>query len=449
MPIPRGGLGQWHSRTTFVLALAAGAAGLGSLWRFAWLMGTHGGAPFMLAYLLCLAGLAVPLLVAELALGIHGRGGPPQALAWAADRSLRLRHWRWLGWLACVAGLLVLVCQVVVMGWALDYANMLQAQQLSGASARLVGEQFAALLAQPERQMAWQVAFLLLLAAFAAQGVRRGVGLLAWLLVPALVTLLVSLVWLSLASGDTAAARDFLFSSRAMDFDRQALVAALGHALLTLGTGVGMGIVYGAYAPRRVPVARSVLAVAVFDTVVALLAALAIYPIALANNLEPAAGPGLLFISLPYAFGNMPQGEALGVLFFAMVVVAALGSAVALLEPTVAALRQRSGLPRAVVVAAVVSGTGAASAVVTYSLAGQGWFGHINLLALIDRFAAGLLLPAVCLVLALFVGWRLDRRVLREQFARESGLFFSLWHGLIRYIAPLALALLLLAFFLD
>ena len=353
--IARGGLGQWRSRTTFVLALAAGVAGLGNLWRFAWLVGSHGGGAFVLTYVLCVLAVAVPLLVAEIAVGIHGRGGPPQSLAWVADRSLLSRQWRWLGWLLCATGLLILACQVVVTGWALYFTRTLHEMELSDASARLVGEHFAALLEEPRRQWMWQGGFLLVLAAVAAQGVRRGLGALVWLLVPALVTLLVSLVWLSFEAGDVAAAREFLFINRAMDFDADAVLAALGHAVLTLGIGVGMGVVYGAYSPRRMPVGRTVLAVAVFDLVIALLAALAIFPIVFGNNMEPAAGPGLLFVSLPYAFSNMPGGEPLGVLFFLMVAVAALGSALALLEPAVAALRQGTGWPRPVVVVLVMT----------------------------------------------------------------------------------------------
>ena len=139
-PVARGALGQWQSRTTFVLALAAGTVGLGSLWRFAWLMGSHGGSAFMLAYVLCVLCLAVPVLMAEVAVGVHGRGGPPRSLAFTADRSLLSRGWGWLGWLTCIAGLLLLMCQVVVVGWALDYTRMLHELQLSDASARLVGD---------------------------------------------------------------------------------------------------------------------------------------------------------------------------------------------------------------------------------------------------------------------------------------------------------------------
>jgi neurotransmitter:Na+ symporter, NSS family len=238
-----------------------------------------------------------------------------------------------------------------------------------------------------------------------------------------------------------------LFSVKDVDVSQATMVAAMGHALLTLGVGVGAGIVYGAYAPRRIPIGRSVLAVAVFDTVVGLLAGLAIYPVVLANNIEPAGGPGLLFISAPYVFGNVQNGEFFVVLFFVMIVIAALGAAIALMEPAVAALRQWSGLHRIVVVPLVGGLVWVASAAVTYSLAGQGWFANYNLLLIFDELAAGVLLPLVSLFTAVLVGWRLHPRVLREQLNRESNVFFSLWRALLRYIAPLAMGAILLANF--
>jgi NSS family neurotransmitter:Na+ symporter len=263
--------------------------------------------------------------------------------------------------------------------------------------------------------------------------------------IPALLTLLGVLVQFNLDYGDLEAAREFLFTVRPVDVDPDTFFAALGHAVLTLGIGLGIGITYGTYAPRRIPLARSVLAVAVLDTLVALLAALAIFPVVLANNVVPNAGPGLLFVSLPYAFANLPQGEPFGVMALVVVLLAIFGMALALLEPVVATLCRSLRLPR-LLAAVVAAGAGwALSAAVTLSLAGDGLLAGTNLLVLIDGMVADVLVPALTLCTALLVGWAVDPGILREQLSRESPLFFSMWRWLLRYIAPLALAVMLLA----
>ena len=229
-------------------------------------------------------------------------------------------------------------------------------------------------------------------------------------------------------------------------FPHAGVRVALGPALFTLVVGVGTGISYGAYAPQSVPIGRSIMAVAVFDTVIALLAGLAIFPIVFANHMEPTAGPGLLFISLPYAFGNLMQGELVGAVFFVMMVLAALGSAVALMEPVVAMLMQQARLSRftaALIVGAIVWLLGWVIVVSLQSGQVLPWFGKQNLLAVLDALTARVLLPLVALLIAVLAGWRLRPEILRLELVRESALFFSLWRFLLRYIAPLAIALLL------
>ena len=446
--VRRSALGEWRARTTFVLALSASAVGLGNLWRFSYLTGEHGGAPFVLTYVLCLFLIAVPVLVAEVVVGCHGRASPLVAIRWASDRSLLSRKWMLLGVLACITGLLILSYYIVVAGWALAYARYMHAGLFSAASAVVVGEHFERLLADPVQQAYWQSLFLLLTVLIVALGVRRGLGLLVWLAVPTLVAMLGVLIQFGFDNGDIGAARDFLFSVKLIDFSWQSALVALGHAFYTLGVGVATGISYGAYAPPRIPIGRSVMAVAVFDTMIALLAGLAIFPIVFANNMEPSMGPGLLFVSLPYAFGNIMQGELFGTVFFALVVVAALGSAVAIMEPIVGSLMQQLRIRRftaVLFVGAVVWLLGLGVAVSFTPTEGVAWFGNVNLFSLLDAITADLLLPLVSLFTALLVGWRLRPEILRRELNRESGLFFSLWRFLLRYIAPPAIALIMLA----
>jgi NSS family neurotransmitter:Na+ symporter len=190
------------------------------------------------------------------------------------------------------------------------------------------------------------------------------------------------------------------------------------------------------------------MAVALFDTMIALLAGLAIFPVIFASNLEPASGPGLFFIGMPYVFGNIGQGDLFGSLFFVLVGVVSLGSCVAFMEPVVGAVMQQLRISRPV--AALLVGllvwllAFVVAAPPTASPPDSEWFGYGSLLALLDWITASLLLPLVALLTAVFVGWRMRPEIARHQLGRESDRFFSLWRWLLRYIAPLAIGLILL-----
>jgi NSS family neurotransmitter:Na+ symporter len=448
----KGELGGWRSRTTFVLALSASAVGLGNLWRFSYLVGENGGGLFVLAYLFCLFLVAVPVMIAEVIIGSHGRGSPVEALRWAADRSLLSRGWMLLGVLACLTGLLILSYYVVVAGWALAYAWYTHTGVFAAASAPVVAEYFQSLLDDVLLMIYWQTLFLLPAVGVVVLGIRRGLGLLVWLAVPCLFALLAALVQFGFDAGDIPATQEFLFSIKPIDFTWGSMLAALGQALFTLGVGVGTGISYGAYAPRHLPIGRSVMAVGVFDTAIAVMAGLAIFPIVFANNMEPSMGPGLMFVSLPYAFGNILMGELFGTLFFALVVLVALGSVVAIMEPVVGVLMQRLRLKRFSAALAVGLLVWLLSVLVTLSFAPGDPGDRLangSLFRLLDALTANYMLPLVALLTAVLVGWRLRPEILRLELDRERDVFFSLWQRLLRYIAPPAIVVIMLAALLQ
>ncbi|WOJ96573.1 sodium-dependent transporter [Congregibacter brevis] len=424
---------RWQSRTTFVFALAIAAVGLGNLWRFAWLMGEHGGAPFFFSYLFCLFFIGVPLLVAEVVLGSHGRGSPFLTMSWATDVSNRSRLWLTVALLSCLAGFLLLVSYLLIAGWSLAYAYQMQLGGFAAIALSDAAEAFDTKISAPAGLLRWQFLAAVILALTVALGLRRGIGLFVWIAVPLLITLLGVIVSFSIEFGDLSAAGEFLFAWQPMDFDRGSFMAALGHAFYTLCIGVAVGMSYGAYAPSKLPIVRAVVTVALFDVVVAVAAGVAIFPVLFANNLVPAQGFGLLFISVPYAFGNMPFGDLYGALFFVTVFVTVLGTAVALLEPIVSVLEQQFRVPRvqAAIGMAVIAFMLSAYATVDLGAAekGQGF------LQWLDGVTAEWLIPAAVLLLALFVGWRMPRDVLRQELAREPDILFSLWYFLIRFVA--------------
>jgi len=429
---------------TFVLALAASVVGLGNLWRFSYLTGEHGGGAFVLLYVLCLFLLVVPILIAEVAIGNYGRASPVLALREAVDRSLRSRGWMLVAMVAGAAALIILSYYSVVAGWALDYARSLGSGEFASASVVNVADYYTALLYNLPQQLYWQSLFLVLAMAVVWVGVRRGLGVLVWLLVPALIAMLVVLVRFALEHGDLAAAHEFLFSAQLLDFNWQSLRAAMGHAFFTLGVGTAVGMCYGAYAPARVPIGRSVIAVALFDTLVSVFAGLAIFPLLFAQHLVPSSGPGLLFISVPYAFGNSSSGELFGSVFFLLVALAALGTAVALLEVVVSMLVQQLRLRRLTAVLVAGSGAWLLGLLAVESL-GTTPPGHLSLFVWLDRLAADVLLPISALLVTVFVGWRMRKPLLRACLYRESDAFFSLWYLLLRYIAPPVIVLVLLS----
>ena len=326
--------------------MIASAVGFGNFWRFSYLAGVHGGAPFVLSYIVALLFVAVPVLIAEIIIGSHGRSSPILSMEWAVKRAGANPAWRLLGWQVTVTAILMLSYFAMVSGWSIAYIGKMQSGMFAGASAAQVASEFTRFMASPEEMGVWFTVFLAITMGIVMLGVRVGLGFLFWLLFPTIVALLIILVGFSLENGDVEAAQGFLFGYDPWQFDALSVLTALGHAFFTLSVGVGVGMVLGAYSPEHIPVARTVFAVALLDIIFAMAAGLAVFPLVFANNLQPAYGPGLMFISLPFAFGNMGEGEFFGTLFFVMVVVAALGTAVCLAEVAVSYLLQRFRLRR-------------------------------------------------------------------------------------------------------
>jgi len=428
--------GAWQRPWTFIAAVAATVIGLGNVWKFSWLAGQHGGGGFVLAYLLCLLLVALPLLIAELVLGARGRADPVHAMATLQVEVPAGRGWLALGWLAGLAALLVLAYLSVVAAWLLDYVTALAGGRLEAVSGRQAGQHFAELLADPRRQLMWHGIFLLTAAVVVALGVRRGLGALARLLVPVLIALLLGLVHYAWRYGDMAAGLRFLFELRREQIHADMLLAALGQAFFSLGIGMGAMMTYGAYAPRRHSLVAMTAAVAGLDVLVALLAGLAIFPLVFSLHVEPNYGPGLMFVTLPYAFGNTPYGMLAGTAFFVLMGLITLGTAVALLEPGTAWLVQRLGWrrPLAALVLAALSWLPGVLVIGNLSWWPEASWQGRNLLGWLDAVTAHLLLPLVGVMIALFAGWRLRAEVARDELFQSRPWVVGLWRLLLRWL---------------
>lgn len=446
-PLRQSAHGGWRNQWTFIAAATGATVGLGSLWKFAYLAGANGGSGFVLMYLLCVALVATPVLVAEVVIGARGRGDPIHSMEAVLLESALSRRWRWIGWLGCAAALIVLSYLSVVGGWLISYCRWVYQGDLAVASARQVGELFAQLLADGWHQAMLHALFLLCTWAVVALGVGRGLGRLFVVLTPALLFLLLIMVLTALRMGDMAAALEFMFAPRLDDLHAEGALAALGQAFFSLGIGMGAMISFGAYAPDRQSLMKMLGAVVALHVVVALLAGLAIFPLVFAHRVQPNFGPGLMFVTLPYIFGNLPYGSVIGTVFFAMVLLAAFGSAVALLEPATAWLvqRRRWSRPRAALLLVLGVWLLGLLSIGSFSLWPQWRPGGKSLFAWIDWVSAELMLPLGALALSICVGWFMRSESIRDELLTARPRLFWLWRLSLRYIAPPAIGLILIA----
>jgi NSS family neurotransmitter:Na+ symporter len=438
--------GEWSSRLAFFLAAAGSAIGLGNIWKFPYLAGEYGGGAFVLAYLLCVALIGVPVMMAEIMLGRRGRASPINTMRVLAREEGRSAHWQWLGWMGVVAGFLILSYYSVIAGWTLAYTFRLAGGVFTGASAEEVSQAFTALIADPERLLAWHTVFMAMTIVVVARGVRSGLEQAVRYLMPALFLLLLVLLGYALNTGHFEQGLRFMFAPDFSKLTPTAWLAAMGQAFFSLSLGMGAIMIYGSYLPQHASIARASVGVATADTAVAILAGLAIFPILFANGLDPAQGAGLAFKTLPLAFGHMPGGAFFGALFFVLLLFAAWTSAISLAEPAVAYLVENRGMNRVKASAWVglVSWFVGLGTVLSFNL----WadfkpFGGLSFFEAVDYLTSNIMLPLGGLLIAVFAAWLMSEKSTREELALD-GLLYQLWRLLVRYVTPLAIGLVLL-----
>jgi NSS family neurotransmitter:Na+ symporter len=434
----RSSQGQWSSRIAFVLAAAGSAIGLGSIWRFPFVAGENGGGSFVVAYLAAVLLVGLPLLVAEVMLGRRGRRNPISAMATLSEEEAGHAGWRWSGVLGVVTGLLILSYYSVIAGWTLAYALPVIGDAgvaTDAASARIA---FDAMRGNLLEVAFCHTIFLGTAAWIVGRGVEEGLERAVTFAMPLLLSLLLGLVVWALTHGDAARAVDYLFQRQAVAVDAPLLLAALGQVFFTLSIGMGALMAYGAYLPGDIKITGAALVVVGANSVVSLLAGLVIFPLVFEHGVDPATGPGLVFATLPLAFGGMPAGAAFGTLFFALLVIAALGSAIALLEPAVAwAIESRKlSRPRAAfAVAGAVWLLGIPAATSFNLFAGVELFG-LSLFDLVEHGTSQVLLPLSGLCLAVFAGWVMCRSSSVEELDVGVGSRYQAWRFLIRWVTP-------------
>ena len=431
--------GEWSSKLAFIMAATGSAVGLGNIWKFPYITGENGGGAFVMVYLICIALVGIPIMMAETMLGRRAKQSPINALKALSQEAEAHENWHYLGWLGVTAGFLILSYYSVIAGWASAYVFKSLSGAFSGQGSAEIKALFEQFVASPLQLTCWHSAFMAVTMWVVARGVRGGLEKAVQFMMPSLFLILLILVGYAMTTGHYSQGLSFLFAPDFSKISGQSILIAMGHSFFTLSLGMGAIMVYGAYLPGHVSISKATLLVAGADTAVALLAGVAIFPLVFANQLEPSAGPGLIFQTLPIAFGQMTAGNVIGTLFFILVVFAALSSSISLIEPMVAWLIENHGFKRSH--ACWVAGAAAWLLGLGTVLSFNHWsevklFGH-TFFELLDYLTANIMLPVGGFFVAIFAGWVM----LREHSESElemSPMFYEIWRILVRYVAPAA-----------
>ena len=328
--------GAWIGKWTFILAATGSAVGLGNIWGFPYKAGTNGGGAFVLIYLGCILIIGLPIMISEIIIGRKAGNSPINAMKNVALESKKSSMWQVVGWSGIFAGILILSFYSVIAGICLNYIF------ISATSSGTISspDQFSSVISSPANLIIWHTIFMVMTALIVSAGIKDGIGRMVKILMPMLGFLMIFMVIYSMINGDFTKALSFLFAPDFSDVTSDTLLQAMGQAFFSLSLGMGSIMAYGAYMPKDQQVASSSFTVASLDTLIAMLAGLAIFPIIFAFNLEPNSGPGLVFVSMLSAFNQMQFGQLIGPLFFILLSVAALSSSISLLELVPTALNK-------------------------------------------------------------------------------------------------------------
>ncbi len=433
--------GQWTTRLAFILAATGSAVGLGNIWRFPYIAGENGGGAFVLVYLGCILLIGLPVMMAEILLGRRGRQSPINTMSALAREEGLTRAWGMIGWIGVLAGFLILSFYSVVAGWSLSYVFKSGTGGFLGLDADGSESMFGNMLADPEALLAWHTIFMVMTAMVVARGVQSGLEKAVTILMPLLFVMLLVMVGYAMVEGQFFAGLAFLLYPDFSALSANAVLLAMGQAFFTLSLGMGAIMIYGSYLQSEASIARTSAAVVGADTLVAIMAGLAIFPIVLGAGLSAEQGPGLIFVTLPLAFADMPGGLYFGTMFFVLLVFAAWTSAISIIEPAVAFLVENMGLTRVMATAMIAIGAWflGIGALLSLNVWSDYTLFDMGILDLLDYVTANILLPLGGFLIAIFVGWRMTERSVQSELRMKHPALYQVWYFLVRFVAPVAI----------
>ena len=442
--IAGGNQAQWSSRFAFIMAAVGSSVGLGNLWRFSAEAGANGGGAFIIIYLFCVLIVGIPVLMSEYMIGRAGNAASAiRSVKDIARRSDVSENWSVLGWTGMIASFLIVSFYCVVAAWVIMYIPKFLFGAFEGQTAEQISKQFGDTISSPMKVIPYFTFFALLTTWLVSRGVNKGIEFASKILMPLFFLLLTSLAIYSLWSGantevtnalgeKTNAMKEalaFLFRPDWSAVDVGTVNRALGQAFFSIGLGSAIMITYGSYLPKQINIPKSAFIVGLTDTMVALIAGLAIFPIVFSHGLAPNAGAGLFFNTLPIALHNAPGGSLIGAGFFFLAIFAAVTSSISLLEPITAWVSERFNLSK--FKAAWIMGG-------LMWLLGFGSVYSLKFMDLIDvKITAAILLPLTGLLTVLFVGWFMRKEIVDEQMQGSSQVLKHTLLFFVKYIAPL------------
>lgn len=425
------GTAQWSSRFAFIMAAVGSSVGLGNLWRFSAELGSNGGAAFLVVYIACIVFVGVPVLMSEYVIGRAGQAssaiGTSDDLA---DRSGVSKLWSSGAWFGMAASFLIVSFYCVVAAWVLNYLVRFLGNSFTGLTPDEIATKFPEMIGEPMTVLPYFLIFAALTAWLVARGVNKGIEAAAKILMPLFFILLAGLASYSvvsgLASGGTAKALAFMFTPDFSKITPEVAKSALGQACFSIGIGNAIMITYGSYLPRTVSIPRAAVTVSFVDTLVAIVAGLAIFPIVFTHGLDYSAGPGIFFQTLPTA---LAEYWYIGAAFFFLAFFAAITSSVSLLEPSVAYVAEKFAIKKAK--AAWITGG-------AITLLGFGSLFSMEFFDFLDTGLAGpILAPLSALLIVLFTGWRLKGSILADEIAGKDAKLGRFILFFVKYVAPI------------
>ena len=437
--------GHWSSRMAFILAVTGSAVGLGNIWKFPYIVGENGGGAFVLVYLICVVAIGMPVMMSEILIGRRGRRNPVATMALLGREEGGSKHWRLLGALGVLAGLLILSYYSVIAGWTLAYVMKSITGVFTGLSPGAVTGDHNAFKANWPLVAACHTIFMSLTTYFVACGVERGLERAVKFMVPALLLLMLILLAFAINSGHFGEGLRFMFTPSWDKLTWGSVLVALGQAFFTLSIGMGAIMAYGAYLPEETSITGASAAVLTADTVFAILAGLVIFPLVFANDLDPAVGPGLVFETLPLAFGHMAGGVFFSTVFFILLSFAAWTSALGLMEPAVAWIveqHHRTRAQAAVIVGGMIWFLGLGS-VLSFNLLSDFQFLAGTFYDNVEYLTSNIMLPVGGLLITVFAGWVMCRNSTAEELGGVN-FMYKAWRVLARFVAPIGILIVLI-----
>ena len=441
--------GGFATKLGIILATAGSAVGLGNVWRFPFMAGQNGGAAFIVIYFGCILLLGIPGMVSEFIIGRHSQSNSARAYGHIAGNRL----WKAVGFLGIITSIIILGFYAVVAGWCLQYLFASLGGSLNG-DADYVQHYFQSFASHPWKPCLWAVAFIAITHLVVVRGVQGGIERASKLLMPTLFVLLLIIVVASCMLPGAAAGIEFLLKPDFSRVSHSVLLEALGQAFFSLSLGTCCLCTYASYFSRQTNLLSSATQIALIDTLIAILAGLMIFPAAFSVGIEPDSGPSLIFITLPnvfqQAFGSMPVvGYVIGIMFYALLVFAALTSTISMHEIGTAFFTEELHVGRnrgAWVVTVVCSVLAVLCSLSVGAVADLQLFG-LSLMDLCDFITAQVMLPLGAFLTSLLVGWVVSERVIRSEFTNGGTVSVALYRAYrfsVRYVVPLCIVLIFL-----